>query len=494
MASSNRQRITRAVIVLVLGSAAVAPVRAFDPGPPLVVSRNQDGDIGGWPCLGVFLARDNPRWLSLSCLFPLVPGENNGVDSYLVDRDIGLVERVSVTSDGQDVDYPSGAGLPSPDGRYVVFGSAGPLHPDAGEFGPGTPEPGYLNVFLRDRLAGTTELISRDSEGNARPGQSFVLRDVLHSRQEFIMQSNIRMLEPHSPGVPPEHENLYARNWRTGAIEVISIGADGMLANNQSLQASYGGDGRYVVFSSRATNLPDAATAVSENLFLRDRASGTTIRLTRPWHGGEFMAGASPVASGTRPRLSQDSRYVLFGSGNRELLNDHLDPKLSVAHLYLIDRESNTIIRLSTDIDGNPGNHSSSAADMSDDGRYIAFYSQATNLPAGRRAIYVIDRQSGEWLTVTSELGGHLGAAPFIDLASDGSVIAFTWRSDDASQPDLYDRLLVYTIDLGIEPAGPGASPQPVPTGSRTAWLLLIVVFLFATFRASRDLKPMNSR
>lgn len=132
---------------------------------------------------------------------------------------------------------------------------------------------------------------------------------------------------------------------------------------------------------------------------------------------------------------------------------------------------------------------------MSEDGRYIAFYSQATNLPAGRRAIYVIDRQTSEWLTATRDLGGHLGGSPYLDLASDGSVIAFTWRSDDASQPDLYDRLLVYTVDLGIEPAGTGTSPRPVSAGSRIAWLLLALGLLLTAWQAGRRAidRPANN-
>ncbi len=482
MVSSSR-RLAAGLLVLALLAPAGAAI-AFDPGQPVIASRNTAGEPGGDPCLFVQFARNNPRWLSMTCLFALVPDDGNGrYDSYLLDRLSGLIERVSVSSTGQQVFYPSEGGFPSDNGREVVFLSGGPLHPDVDTHGSGAPEFGYFNVFVRDRVAGTTEVISRDSQGLPRPRGGFIPRDAHMANGEVLLQTSQWLLLPIGPPIsPPPPPQIYARNWRTGAVELISVGSDGEPGNYGATISSFDASGRYVTFISGSTNLPGANPAPTENLFVRDRVAGTTTRLTRPWHGGEFAPGRLPVAGQTTPRLSSDQRYVLFTSTNPELIEEPEPPDWM--QVYLLERQEDRLERISVTADGVAADGYSGKADLSDDGRYLAFYSQATNLPAGGRAIYVVDRDSGEWLTVTTGLGGHLGAPPELDLASDGSAIAFVWRSDDTSQPGIYNRALVYTVELGTGAPRPPA--QPVPNGSLPSWWLLIAGLLLMASRRLR--------
>jgi Tol biopolymer transport system component len=125
-----------------------------------------------------------------------------------------------------------------------------------------------------------------------------------------------------------------------------------------------------------------------------------------------------------------------------------------------------------------PGNHYNGAPDVSDDGRFVAFYSQSTNLPAGQRAIYVIDRSSGDWYTVTQPLGTHLFGNEYLDLAGDGSSIAFAWAASVPSLPG-FGRLNIYTVELQGQPP----AREVGSVGSAAIVLLLALLAITASRR-----------
>jgi hypothetical protein len=402
----------------------------------------------------------------------LLEADNNEhADVYLIDRITGLIERVSVTSDGSEIRFDSVRGMPSDDGRLIAFESRGPMHPDA------TQPPGWVspNVFLRDRLLGQTTFVSPDVAGQV-PFFAVTLRDADASQSEVLLQTPQQLL---NPGGDPllAQTNLYLRNWDTGSIELVSVAAGGGLANGSSNSSRIISGGRHILFSSTATNLP-AAPGPGTTLYLRDRHAGTTTRLLRPWHGGEF---AVPLTLDLRtPRATPDARHIAFASTSRELLaEDAKRPSLS-RQVYVLDRQTGVLERLSKSTTGEPANAPCSSADISDDARYATFYCEATNLPAGGRAIYALDRWTGQLAVVGAELGSHIGAPPNLDLARDGSAIAFSWRSADPASP-YFDRLLVFTAELrGAPPAQPAV---PVPLS--TLWLpgLIIIALLMAGWR-----------
>ena len=458
-----------AMAVAMLGLLAAPESRALDADPPVLVSRTYLGNPAAGPCGSPQFARGNTRYLAFACNGALVAEDDNDhADTYFIDRQTGTIERVSVTSEETEARFDSIEGFPSDDGRYVIFQSEGQLHPDT----PATLP--RLNVFLRDRIAGTTELISRDAFGNPRPN-FFSLQDALPRTREFAMRTPSRVMDP--SGDPPfVPSDIYVRNWETGEVELISISTTGTLSDDGAARATMSRMGRFVLFGSSSTNLPGASGPNQGiNLYLRDRSTATTTRLTRPWHGGEFQEGMSLDIY--RPQISADGRNVLFSSRSRELIQGDSQIEFMTQQVYVLDRQSGQLERLSATAEGEPGNHYNGVADLSDDGRYVAFYSQSTNLPAGDRAIYVTDRLSGESVNVTEPLGSNVGRQPNLDLAADGSAIAFSWRSANAALPDLFDRVLVYTVELqGDGPPSPPA--RPVPTLATRGWMLLALFFL----------------
>lgn len=462
-----------------IGSFAPLPALALDPQAPVVVSMTWLGTPAVGPCGNPHFDRGAARYLAFYCFGALTPDDDNErPDTFWYDRATGVLERVSLTSAGEDIRFESFDGFPSSDGRYVPLESLGPLHPDATPALPGFER---RNAFLRDRIAGTTDFISRNALGQLTL-LGVGLEDALPERSEVLLQSQSRLQSP--PDDPlATNTNLYVRNWLTGAVELISGTAEGELADRTAGRGRLSTGGHYALFTSSATNLPGAPPVGSgSNLYLRDRHAETTQRLTFPWQGGEFTGEFSVDIH--RPRITPDGRYVLYASRHPEVLP--YDPSVTLLwqQVYLLDRQTGVTERISVDAAGMPGDGLSSTVDMSDDGRYLAFYSRSGNLPAGGRAIYVIDRQTGTWANVTAPLGPDSGGSPNLELARDGSAIAFTWRVTDPALPALRDRTLMYVVDLGI--AGPPPEPVAVP-GPGRGWLLLLAALLaVGAFAAGR--------
>lgn len=473
MGSSSNRASTLGILAGAAFAIAPMAVVALDPQPPVLVSRTHLGTPGAGPCGSPHFARANPRYLSFGCRGALTQDDDNDrADSFWYDRETGVLERVSLTSEGEEIRFENFGGFPSNNGRYVALESWGPLHPDA------QTTPGFerANAFLRDRMTGTTEFISRNAAGQLTL-RDVGLEDALSERTEVLLQTRSRLLSPPDDPIASD-TNLYVRNWTTGAIELISGTAEGVLADGTAGRGRLSTDGRYVIFSSSATNLPGAPPSGSGlNLYLRDRHSGTTQRLTYPWHGGEFT-GEMVLGIGS-PRVTPDGRFVIFSSNHPEVLPVDPDIDPLTLQVYLLDRQSGLTERVSVDENGVPGDSFNGVVDMSDDGRYLAFFSRSTNLPAGGSAIYVIDRQTGEWVNVAAPLGPGGGASPNLELARDGSAIAFSWRVTDPALPDLYDRTLMYVVDMGVAGTPPEPVPVPVP-GPGRGWVLMLAGLLIA--------------
>lgn len=472
----------RTRLLLLMALLPMADARALQAGPPVVVSRDWSGGPAGSPCGSPGFATETARYLSFACRDPLVPDDGNArSDVYLLDRYTGALERASVTSDGAGIPFDSTTSLPSGSGQRVVFQSFGPMHPDAIP-ALGAPR---AQVFLRDRATGETTLVSKDVLGQL-PFYSVQFEDADIGRSEVLLQTWSLLLDP--MGMPPPLSNVYLRNWQTGAIELISQRADGGRPDGDSFMGRMVPGGRYVLFVSSASDLP-GAPAAGVNLYLRDRLAGATERLTRPPGGGEFV---QPMDLDIfAPRMTSDHRYIVLSSSSRELapFDPGIDPLPQ--QVYVLDRDNGLYQRISESENGEPGNAYSGVADISDDGRYVAFFSLATNLPAGQRAIYVVDRSTGARVCATGSLGSHLGSQPTLSLARDGASIAFSWRSADPGQPELFDRSLLYTVELRGQ-----ALPAPVPVFGKPALavLLLAVGLLAWRSRASGRAVPRGCR
>jgi Tol biopolymer transport system component len=234
----------------------------------------------------------------------LVPGDtNNNLDVFVRDRLTGTTERVSVTYDGSPTYFPCNDPALSGDGRYVAFASWTP------NLVPGDTN-GTGDVFVRDRLAGTTERVSvagDGSEANAVSGEATLSGDGRY----VGFSSGASNLVPGHTGTL----GVFVRDRLAGTTEQVSVAGDGSQANSHSQQPALSGDGRYVAFYSNASNIVPGDTNAADDVFVRDRSTGTTERVSVAGDGSEPNGGSSPFSA-----ISGDGRYVAFGSDASNLV------------------------------------------------------------------------------------------------------------------------------------------------------------------------------
>jgi Tol biopolymer transport system component len=244
-------------------------------------------------------------------------------------------------------------------------------------------------------------------------------------------------------------------------------GPTGAKGNDGSTAAALAAGGRFVAFSSNATNLhPEDADAVSDVL-VRDLQSGALVLVSRASGAG----GAKGNAGSGVPSISADGRYVAFASSATNLVAEDTD---AASDVFVRDLLTNTTTLVSRAAGaGIKSNGDSFTPAISADGRFVAFASNASNLhPDDTDAatdIFVRDLQSGA-LTLVSRADGAAGAkggsgsaAPRI--SADGARIAFSSNAsnldpdDPDAAPDVFVRdVRAQTTTLISRAAAGGAS------------------------------------
>ncbi len=292
----------------------------------------------------------------------LVAGDTNGsADIFVRDRATGTTERVSLRSGGGqahgDSDYPA----ISADGRFVVFESL------AADLVPGDTN-GTYDVFIRDRKLGTTRRLST-GPGDIQ-GDDYSRGPAISANGRFVsFYSRATNLVP---GETNQTQNVFIRDRQTGTTEYVSVGPGGIQGGpfNSTLSA-ISADGRYVAFDSDAANLVPGDTNGRYDVFIRDRKAATTHRLSRA------SGGAQGNAQSFAPTISADGRFVAFASEATNLVPGDNN---GAPDVFIRDRRTDTTRRLSIGPGGIQGNEYSFNPAISADGRFVAFWSTASNL------------------------------------------------------------------------------------------------------------------
>jgi len=346
----------------------------------LRVSLSNSGEQGNGSSFGRDISADGRYVVFLSLATNLVFGDTNGCgDLFVRDRLLGTTERVSVSSAGQQAnDDCLGPAEISADGRYVAFWDL------ASNLVPGDTN-GYKDVFARDRVLGTTERVNLSSSGNQtnrREGGYNVSASISADGRYVAFSSQATNLVPGVHG----WAQVYLRDRTACTTELVSMNMDGgTSASSGTSGARISADGRYVVFTSWASDLVPGDTNDWGDVFLRDREAGTTERLSVSSTGQQ---GTRPESRGLRWQpggISADGRYVVFESALAGLVPG--DPN-DFTKVFLRDRVAGTTEPVAVNMsgEGSRGSYPSISAD----GRCIAFESGASDLVPGD-AEYGID-------------------------------------------------------------------------------------------------------
>jgi len=317
------------------------------------------------------------------------------INTYLRDRATGTTELVSIANDGSPSGKTSGAIDVSADGRYVVF---------LGQGLDGSTN--AVNVYVRDRATGTTELITINDDGSPGAVNKSARGASISGDGRYVafISESEDLVSDDNNGVP----DVFVRDRINGTTQRISVASDGTQANG-STGAKYPGtdisaDGRYVVFNSSASNLVPNDSNGEPDLFVHDRINNTTTRVNLSNNGSQMSAGHDEMFD-----LSSNGRYVVFASSDSSLVANDSNGQVDI---FVRDLVANTTERVSIADDGSQTNASSSYPAISGNGRYVSFISAASNLAAGGSSygfsVFVHDR-----IAQTTEM---------VDTPHDGSV------------------------------------------------------------------------
>jgi hypothetical protein len=218
------------------------------------------------------------------------------------------------------------------------------------------------------------------------------------------------------------HEDVFLRDRTTNVTSRVSVDSFGGDSNGGSSNPSISADGRYVTFYSNATDLVPGDTNGAFDVFVRDRTLNTTSRVSLTSLGTEGNADSTGCS------ISADGRYVAFFSFASNVVPGDTNGTNDV---FVRDRTLNTTSRVSINTLGVGANGNSDDAEISADGRYVAFESAATNLVAGdtnhKEDVFVRDRTAG---TTTRVSVGGLATQGNDDsyvgsISADGRLVAF---------------------------------------------------------------------
>ncbi len=411
-------------VVAGLAALAVAlPAAAVEPGPTRIVSVSEQGVPGDDVSFPLDLSADGRTVAFASAASTMVPGDSNGtVDVFVQDMESGTLERVSVDQSGAQLPGNSREAWMSADGRQVVL-----QHDQLVE----TPSGSRFEqtVYLRDRAGGTTRrleartwageparitptdvsgdgrflavitsdaLVRGDKNGRldvyrlelatgrarlvstGRPNTGYRecrFASISHSGRFVAFEFPARLAKRDRLNA----RDIYVRDLRKRRPSLVTVSSAGVQANRGSAAPAISAGGRYVLFSSYATNLVRKDTNGEWDVFLHDRRTGTTERVSVNGRGRQGNAQSQgPGFWSEAASVSRDGRYVVFGSFATNLAPTS-DDDVS-RNLFVRDREQRTTTALAVGPDGSGANDDSGGGLVSADGSATTFWSDATNL------------------------------------------------------------------------------------------------------------------
>jgi Tol biopolymer transport system component len=373
---------------------------------------------------------EDGRWVAFaSAAANLVPSDGNGViDVFVRDRLAETTERVSVATDGTEANGRSDTPKISRNGRFVAFQSAATnlIESDGNA---------KSDVFVHDRDTGVTERVSRAIDGGDPDSTSFVDSISDDGRYVGFWSGASNLVD--DDGNDTWDSFVFDRDTRT--TERVSVSMTGSDADQDSYWAAVSGDGRFVAFGSRASNLTPQQIKFGGKLsvFVRDRVAGTTKRISQQ-PSGFYETGDSG-----EPSMSRDGRFVAYSSTSKNLTKVYLDAK---RRIYVTDVQTGATKLVAPDFANQdcPGSScrllAAGVPSISGDGRFVGFMSSSQRMMpanfngAGQQArVYVVDRLNGllRRISVEPNLGNGSACANRPAISGDGRVVAYHTNSDD---------------------------------------------------------------
>jgi len=400
------------------------------------VSVSSAGDEGNNPSQKAAISADGRYVAFESTATNLVAGDTNNVaDVFVHDRLTGITERVSlVDGTGAQATGASQAPAISADGTLVAFHSLAALV--AGDTN------GNWDVFVRDRVHGTTERVSVSS-GGAQTNQSSQYPSISANGRYVAFQSNATNFVT---GDTNGYQDIFVRDTQDDTTVRVSVSSSGDEGNNSSSAASISADGALIAFASQATNLVTGDTNAGTDIFVHSTADGTTERVSVSSAGAQATAGSSEAS------ISGEGRFVAFSS----LAGNLVPGDIGFQDVFLRDLQTSTTEMVSVSSFEVQESGTGSEPSVSGDGRYVTFASTASNFVPGdtnaRQDIFVRDRQFGTTQRVSISSAGAQGdnVSTGPAISADGEFVAFESTATTLVAGDTNAKQDVFVHDRGL--------------------------------------------
>ncbi|MBA3726397.1 MAG: hypothetical protein H0W86_08070 [Armatimonadetes bacterium] len=340
--------------------------------------------------------------------------------------------RVSVTTGGGQSNGHSEYSAISADGRFVVFQTkATNLAPaDSSDF---------FDVYRHDRQTNTTVRASLTANGSP---------PTAHCTSAAISGDG-RFVAFHSPannlvlGDINGEDDVFVRDVQNGTTEIVSVSSAETRGNGASYFPAIDGAGRFVTFTSLASNLVTGDSNEVHDVFVRDRQLGTTTLVSTSTAGiqANFHSAFSDI--------SADGRFVAFVSGANNLFT----PDTNFAYdIFVKDRTSGKTTCMSLNQSGAQGNGDCRECAINDNGQVVVFECEATDMVPGDTNglpdIIVRDATAGSTTRVNTFGGVEAnGFSNDVDISGSGRYVVFSSSATNLVSRDENNRGDVFLHD-----------------------------------------------
>ncbi|MCA9961309.1 MAG: PD40 domain-containing protein [Anaerolineales bacterium] len=433
-------------------------------GDTVRVNLRSDGTQGNNDSANPYVSADGRFVAFASDADNLVSGDSNGAtDIFVRDRQTNQTWRVSVSTDNAQGNFASFAPAISDNGRYVAFCSFATnlVANDTNN---------VVDVFLYDRDAGTTTLVSRSTFGvvgndvSCKPDAN--LQDV--RGPDISADGRYIVFESFASDLVGNDNNnasdIFRYDRDTGSMIRISVDSNGVEANGSSFQPSISAEGLRIAFASNASNLVTGDGNGYTDVFVHNLSTNNTRRVSVHSNGSEGNGQSY------EPEISDDGLFVVFVSFANNLVSGDDNNFLDV---FIRDRDADETYLVSVSDDGDQPNvfAESMEPSVSENGRFVVFQSYADNLAPGEtntdtRDVFVRDRQAGTTAYASVSSGGQIGNQSSREpvISADGYYIVFSSKADNLVANDTNDDRDIFShqIQTDVEP------PPPTPTVTLT--------------------------
>ncbi len=362
------------------------------------------------------------------------------------------IERASVADDGTEGNGRSIESAISSDGRYVAFSS------DATNLIDGDTTGGSLiyDVFVYDRTNDVIQRVSQKADGTGANGNSWAPSISGDGRYVVFSSRATNLLNNVDNGI----YQIYRYDRNDDSLECLSMSSATVEGNFDSMTPDISSDGAVTAYISGASNLAGGDANGFDDVYYYKHSNGSLNRVLA-------LGGAEPNETSYGLAISGNGRYITFASFASNYVAGDTNNRYDI---FLYDIQENTVSRVSMACDGSQSNGHSFTPDISSDGRYIVFQSEATNLVEGdtngKADIFLFDTQQNTIISRVSTAtdGTQSNNESYHPaISGDGSSVVFDSLATNLVSETLNGASNVYVVNY---PSGKVTCVNNLYTGS----------------------------